>query len=570
MATESPSSSESVSGLNAEQLEQFKDLINEEAGLVLDKPKYRRRLKRKIVERMDELGIQDPEEYFEKVCFSTASNRELRNLINASVVNETLFYRNNRQMKILEREIFPRLIASRGPGEGRIRILSAGCSNGAEPYSIVMAYLESLRRNDQLQASESPGLEVLGVDISTEALEEARQCVFSRRTVENAPKRIVSRYFEERDDGYRVSRKVQDRVTLRYLNLIDSDLPSGQDVIFHRNVLIYFEPSIRRKVVERLHRALEDDGLLVLGHSEDFSPYREYFKASPWKGKQVYVRSNGRGIGTSLWSRDLPSLLDAGEGSDDADLTVNFRGGRARSSARLSLSGSLDEDLSRSVLRKRIENVLSGDFGELTIDFSGVEELDRRHLRELSQLLRTQTDHSLSVTLEASPAPVKQWARRTFDEVVVEAGSDGSSLDQSGAGAAKTDDSSSSSRIDQVLEEASESEDDVEIDVERTSDRYEITLQGELDTDENPNLGRLLREEMTNCVDLVERDSDPDLAVRFEDVNYVDRNVVDLIKRFRNMTRDKDFDVEVLAADASIRSTLERWNCSARDPARVD
>lgn len=590
--------------LTQEQVDRFCELIHEEAGLNLDKRKYRIRLTGKIKDRMIELGLDDPDEYYDEVWFSQNSNREMRNLINACVVNETLFYRNEKQMEILENRVFPDLLRRRKNDRNNpIRVLSAGCSNGAEPFSIIMAYLEASRQEGM--SPETPGINVIGLDISTEALMQAREGKYGERTVRNAPERIQNQYFNRTSNGqYEVIDEVQERTTFRYLNLVDSSPPEKRDIVFHRNVLIYFESYIRDQVIEKLHRCLKQDGLLFLGHSEDFKPYSDYFQPTDWEHQQIFKKWTTDRRTSSIWDREerLRSESKHDERRENVrekdpptirEQPPSFGGDYQR----IILEGVVDRNILREDFNEELYRVINPDQDRYVFDLSEVDYITNAHLFRLGNVVESLVEERKKVHIVSDEESVRKWTRKSFsspsitfseqsnpkkipfetrekktepkssrrvhrssqtrdkETVVEEKSKDRETESDSDRG--------SGSYIDSLLEESSEESSPTEkIEVHSKSDRIELKLKGRLDSENQPELIRLVKEEITNCMSLIEDDSHDRMEIDLNSVKYIDRSVTRILRRSERMASSEDVELEVNCDRSEIRNTLDRWGCS--------
>ncbi len=302
--------------ISKKQLQYFCDLVYDEAGLLLNNEKYRKRLADKILKRMKKLEIEEPQKYYEYLWFTEESNKELRKLINTCVVNETLFYRYKKQLKILQNKIFPKLIRSRQKDNSApLKILSAGCSTGAEPYSLAITYLEVCKNLGFDQ--NNPGLKIIGADVSEKALKKARKGEYSPRVAENAPKSIVKKYFKKRKNNYRLIHSVKRLVNFRYLNLADSKLPRHLDMIFCRNVLIYLDKYVRNKIIHKFHRSLKNKGLLLLGPAELVTPPGEFFKAYQENNLQIFTKWTTDCQLISIWENPKTTVESSKERTEN-------------------------------------------------------------------------------------------------------------------------------------------------------------------------------------------------------------------------------------------------------------
>jgi chemotaxis protein methyltransferase CheR len=213
--------------------------------------------------------------------------RETEELINSFTVNETYFYREEHQFRCLGADILPEIVAKRGPGD-LVRLWSVPCSTGEEPYSLAIWLLENWRLVDAYN------IEIVGSDIDTDALGAAAHGAFGERSLARLPGDVRARYFEPvRDGQWRIVRDLRESVRYTPVNLIDGAAMAAQgmfDVIFCRNVLIYFDEASRRRAAEHLFAALRPGGFICLGHTESMSRIDDRFAVRRFSEAIVYQR----------------------------------------------------------------------------------------------------------------------------------------------------------------------------------------------------------------------------------------------------------------------------------------
>jgi chemotaxis protein methyltransferase CheR len=221
------------------------------------------------------LGLKDFGEYLD-VVRSDASGGELTSMLDALCTNLTGFFREPAHFAYLAEHVVP-ACAKRSTSNRRLRIWSAGCSTGEEPYSIAMAALGA--------AIDPSGWDigVLATDLSTKALLTAKKGVYSADRVEAVPAYLRARCFDlvqrRPEKLYRVGQEVRDLIHFARMNLTGPWPMEGPfDVIFCRNVMIYFEPETERQLVERFWQLLAPGGLLMIGHSESLATLRDRFR----------------------------------------------------------------------------------------------------------------------------------------------------------------------------------------------------------------------------------------------------------------------------------------------------
>lgn len=268
--------------LNPEQFARFRNYIHQHSGIYLEEAKTDS-LRISLVTRATRFGYGSLDEYFERLASDEAEFRELMNLV---TINETSFFRFPAQFDAMRDHIVPQLIEAKHPENKTFRVWSAGCSTGEEPYTIAMTLLDS--------GIEALGyqLEVIGTDVSTNALDRARAGVYPARALHSVPHPVVSRYFEPTAEGHRVVPQVRRIVDFAYHNLIKEPYPLGLmgnwDVIFCRNVTIYFRLESTRRVVENFFNSLNPGGYLFIGHSETLTSITDRFEPVEVGGVFLY------------------------------------------------------------------------------------------------------------------------------------------------------------------------------------------------------------------------------------------------------------------------------------------
>ena len=245
-------------------------LLSRAAGLVFDDSR-RESLSYSIGERLRETGIATVPEYLDVVCASGSPERQ--RLIDEVTIQETHFFRNPPQMRALRTHVLPELIRHAEQSGRRLRIWSAGCSTGDEPYTVAMMMRELL------PSTAGWDVKVIATDISENALAAARRAVYGPRAVHLATPAEVGRFFVALPDGrFEVRPEVRELVEFRHHNLVlDAPPAAALDLVLCRNVTIYFSRETTRALMGRLHTALRDGGYLFLGHSETLWQVSEDF-----------------------------------------------------------------------------------------------------------------------------------------------------------------------------------------------------------------------------------------------------------------------------------------------------
>jgi chemotaxis methyl-accepting protein methylase len=191
--------------------------------------------------------------------------RELPHLVDSITTNKTDFFREPAHFQVLAEQAIPALLKLHGRGGPLLKIWSAACSAGPEPYTLAMVLAETAQHRFRFA--------ILGTDICSEVLEDARHAVYSEDVVKPVPDDMKRRYLMRSRGGkgqFRIVPELRKLVRFEHLNLMDSKYPIDRDVdvIFLRNVLIYFDKPTQRGVIERLVSHLRPGGYLFLGHSE--------------------------------------------------------------------------------------------------------------------------------------------------------------------------------------------------------------------------------------------------------------------------------------------------------------
>jgi chemotaxis protein methyltransferase CheR len=274
------------SALSEDELLRFCEFLYRRSGMTFGESK-RYYIDRRVAERMAATGETEFRGYFARLRNDPV---ELEQAINAFTVNETYFYREAHQFACMSRDLLPQIVRSREAG-GRVRILCIPCSTGEEPYSVAIWLLENWAMVDAYN------IEIVGADIDTSALKRAREGFYEARSLSRLPAGLVDAYFEKPDgDRTRIIKDLRESVQFGPANLIDAGgmRALGRfDLIFCRNVLIYFDDASRRTAAETLYDALTPGGFLLLGHSESMGRIDDRFAPRRFEDAVVYQRPEG-------------------------------------------------------------------------------------------------------------------------------------------------------------------------------------------------------------------------------------------------------------------------------------
>ncbi|WP_421989971.1 CheR family methyltransferase [Roseococcus sp.] len=272
--------------LSAAELRRLCAFLYRETGMLFGETK-RYYIERRVADRLAATRTANFAAYFGSL---RADAQEREALINAFTVNETYFYREEHQLACLSRSLLPDLITTRRPGD-RIRIWSAPCSTGEEAYSIAIWLLENWRLVDAYN------IEIVGSDIDTRVLEAAREGLFGERALSRMPPQLVDAYFGPVQRHRReIIQDLKESIAFTQANLVDGPSLAAQgifDVIFCRNVLIYFDDQSRLIAAQNLYDRLAPGGYLCLGHTESMSRISDLFAVRRFEDAIVFQRPEG-------------------------------------------------------------------------------------------------------------------------------------------------------------------------------------------------------------------------------------------------------------------------------------
>ncbi len=253
--------------LSQADFRQFSDYIYEQFGIKMPEIK-RVMLQGRLLKRIRQLKMKSYTEYKNYFFSPEGQKNELYNFLSVVTTNKTDFFRESVHFDFLSATALPDFEAQ---GRHNIKIWSAACSSGEEPYTIAIVMSEYIERHPQLTFS------ILGTDISANVLEKASHGVYPEKSIEMIPLSLKKKYFlrskDRENPTVRISPELQKHFQLRYLNLMDASYNINEefDVIFCRNVLIYFDRETQEKVINKLCSKLRIGGYLFIGHSESMA-----------------------------------------------------------------------------------------------------------------------------------------------------------------------------------------------------------------------------------------------------------------------------------------------------------
>jgi chemotaxis protein methyltransferase CheR len=261
----------------------LRDLIREYCGIFFDDAS-RFLLERRLSRRVKAQHLSDFRDYYRFLLYDRRREEELTAIVDLLTVNETYFFREQNQLKAFSDEILPGLRETKR--DRKLRIWSAGCSTGEEPYTIAMLILEEGGLGGW-------DIEIVGSDINQRVLGVARKGIYRRNSFRNSEPALVEKYFREEDGAFVICDRAREHVSFCSLNLLDPlkvHYLGKMDVIFCRNVLIYFDGDARKRVVGNFYDRLNDGGYLLLGHAESLMNISTSFLLTHLKHDMVYQK----------------------------------------------------------------------------------------------------------------------------------------------------------------------------------------------------------------------------------------------------------------------------------------
>ncbi len=275
--------------LTEPQFTKLAKIIYERAGIHFA-PAKRYVLESRLSRRLGELEIDNFDQYLTLLSTGPYREDEFQEMFNRITINETSFFRNEPQMDYFETRILPQLIEAR-KSQRRLRIWSAACSSGEEPYTLAI----QVHRTLGLRMADW-AVEILGTDISERVLELAQGGKYPQYAVRSVGPLVLRRYFKESQGMYELDPTIRSMVQFQKLNLKDA-MGARRfgtfDVIFCRNVMIYFDDAMKASCVKMFHSQLAQDGTLFIGHSETLRSMQSEFTPIDEPQAFAYVKAGG-------------------------------------------------------------------------------------------------------------------------------------------------------------------------------------------------------------------------------------------------------------------------------------
>ena len=273
--------------LSEEEFRLLRDFVHERFGLFFE-DSQRASFKARLAGRLASLDLRSFEDYYHYLRFGPQRNEELRSVITHLTNNETYFYREPSQLQVFGEHVLRAVKERKGTAsERRLRILSAGCSTGEEPYTLAMIVYDSG------QFFWNWEVQVVGLDVDSGALDKARRAVYFHNSFRSTRPDALERHFVRKGTGQEVKDGVRRLVQFREGNLLEAASYEGLapvDVVLCRNVLIYFSDEAIRRVVRHFYELLTGGGFLFLGHAESLARITDAFTPVRFKGAMIYQK----------------------------------------------------------------------------------------------------------------------------------------------------------------------------------------------------------------------------------------------------------------------------------------
>lgn len=272
--------------MSEDEFRLLRDLVYEHCGLHFSEDsKYL--LEKRLGKRLRHHGLDSFKDYYYLLRYNPDRDQELTEVIDALTTNETYFFREEFQLKTFIRDILPEIRQQKEKeGDRRLRIWSAGCSSGEEPYTIAMLLLDVPFLHDWK-------IDIIGTDISQKVLHLARKGIYGQASFRSTSPADRRRFFTETEGKFRISDRVKNLVTISHLNLFDPlrvALLGKMDIVFCRNVIIYFDLAAKKRVIDTFYQRLKPGGFLLLGHSESLMNISNVFQLRHFTHDMVYQR----------------------------------------------------------------------------------------------------------------------------------------------------------------------------------------------------------------------------------------------------------------------------------------
>ncbi|MEA2102577.1 MAG: protein-glutamate O-methyltransferase CheR [Thermodesulfobacteriota bacterium] len=274
--------------MNDENFRLLRDFVYEKSGIFFgDTKKYQ--LENRLSMRLRANNLDGFDKYYYLLKYDPGARKELSALFDSVTTKETSFFRSPQQIQAFKEKALPEILSQRiKDGKKTLQIWSAGCSTGEEPYTLAIIIRELLAK----EISEWD-IRIFATDLSKKALRSAKNAQYNEYSLRSVPPDIKKKYFSNTGGQYQVTDEIRTMVELQYLNLNDPrrvELMKETDIIFCRNVLIYFDDPAKIRFVSQLYDDLNPEGYLFIGHSESLHNISKAFKLVHFPGALAYKK----------------------------------------------------------------------------------------------------------------------------------------------------------------------------------------------------------------------------------------------------------------------------------------
>ncbi len=268
----------------------LRDFLYQQSGIyVAENRKYL--VENRLTSRIRELGLKSFGEYYNFLRYDSTRTSEMNKLFESMTTNETSFFRNMPQLEVFRDVVLARVIEeARAKGQKKLRIWSAGCSSGEEPYTIAIILAEVLK-NEISQWD----IKITANDLSLAMLASAREGLYNDYSIRTTPPEILSQYFTKEGNLYRIDPKLKNYISFGQINLSDKAQlrqVERSQIVFCRNVIIYFDDEMKKNVISAFYDNLLPGGYLIIGHSESLHNISRTFKPEQYTGTIVYCKQS--------------------------------------------------------------------------------------------------------------------------------------------------------------------------------------------------------------------------------------------------------------------------------------
>lgn len=269
------------------QISPIRDLIYESCGIYVPETRFRF-LEERCTRRMSAVRMESLTQYFSYLNSYAGRTSEMKCLLNEITVGETCFFRNQTQLEALRSVVIPGIVTKKqAQGLHHLRIWSAGCSTGEEPYTLAILLTEigGVLKNWTF--------EILATDLNENSVSKAKEGTYGEYALRNVKEQYLQKYFEREGELYRVKRELRSHVQFSRVNLLDDSrmvFLKGMDIILCCNVLIYFDTGSKRRVIQHFYNNLIPNSYFFLGHAESLFGVTEDFKLVHFPGTTGYLK----------------------------------------------------------------------------------------------------------------------------------------------------------------------------------------------------------------------------------------------------------------------------------------